>query len=588
MNTFVCLSPYQGVLYFQTTEEAVLPYLETKQVIPYQQGYLIVNPDRAREIIDGLNNLVPVKIVPEAMELVKRLTDESVFETPSLILPEGFIPKRFQNRCLNKLSQEARNMVILSTGTGKSFVGTALASYWLDNGFVDRVIVWCPVALIKDWVKNIQRFTTLTVETPNTSLSAEKRAEFYLTSEAQVWVLNYERVRVVDFEAIEKSMRKRKVGFVEDEISKLRNRSSQTYKRFAKLAKNTACQTGLTATPIVRGPENYYNEWRILNPSIFGLVRDFERDYTLNNGEKDTWGRYIGYQNLPYLSIKTAAQTFVADKKHPEIACEFPAQHEIALTVELSPQERKLYDEIMDYGESLPVEIRKAPLFVFMLRRLCDCPEIMLKRTPDGYDENYNLQKAEIFRICEKYKNVLEQSKNSNKLALLIEKAEELLESGEKVIIFGTYTHNCLFPVGKHLEKHNPLFYTGSTPNREDNIKLFKQSSEHNLLLMSDAGGLGLNLPECHNVIHVQTPYTYTDYIQRSSRVHRIDSDAEFVTIYRFVTENTIEERIEDTMQSRREMSEDVGIMDMEKYEELGLELDLNEDDASFLLGWGY
>ena len=138
------------------------------------------------------------------------------------------------------------------------------------------------------------------------------------------------------------------------------------------------------------------------------------------------------------------------------------------------------------------------------------------------------------------------------------------------------------------MKEFGPLYYTGDTSaqDRQAVLTTFKNSPCHNLLLMSDAGSMGLNIPEATSVIHLQTPYDYATYVQRSSRVHRLTSAKGFVSIYRFVTEDTIEERIEVVLQDRREVSESVGLLDMAEYEELGSGLDSTDESAQYLLGW--
>ena len=63
-----------------------------------------------------------------------------------------------------------------------------------------------------------------------------------------------------------------------------------------------------------------------------------------------------------------------------------------------------------------------------------------------------------------------------------------------------------------------------------------------NVFLTSDAGSKGLNLPEATYLLHYERPLTHSNFIQRSDRIHRINSMHESVYIYSFVTLGTIEE----------------------------------------------
>ena len=487
--------------------------------------------------------------------------------------------------CISVASSENTYITRDYVVTHNTLTSIFMACQRLDRNIGDKIVVWCPVALIYDWVKEIRRSTKLTVATPLRSWSADKRRKFYESSDADVWVLNYERVRTVDREAIERVLKTRRPLFIFDEIQKIKGRTSTVHKEIAKMARrvNARAKIALTATPIVSGPEDYYNEFRIIEPGIFGNVRDFEREFTYNNGEKTMFGAYVGYQNLAYMHVMTGAQVFSADKSQPEIAKEFPQKHEILLPYELSREERKVYDAIYDYGRTLDPEERCGTLFMLTFMRLCNMPEVLLK--PHAYDgSEYSRQLMRIDEICQSYRRVLEGSSHSAKLELATEKVEEIIGSGEKVIVFAQHTHNCLLPLAQHWKAHEPLVYIGEgmTPDQKEAVKRsFKEDASRKLLLMSDAGQVGLNFQECRYLLHYQTPTSHAAYEQRSDRVHRIDTEYDYVTVMRMMAEETVEERVEDTMQGRRRMATEMGFGD--EYEEYGT---ITQEDADFFCGF--
>jgi SNF2 family DNA or RNA helicase len=562
------------------------PYLiwNAKEKAWFAEDGTVINQDRAMAICDELSQSYELSLTREAADRLTEVSDESVPVTSSFTAWDGFEWKSFQKRCLNCLSKRQRGMIQSSPGTGKTMMGTFLFAKRMDDGEIDRAVVWCPASLVTDWIDSIRRTTTLTVATVDKSASAKKREEFYAQSTAQVWVLNYERVRTSDYKAIEARLRKQKVMFVWDEIQKLGNRKSALSKHMAMLSNHVRCEyrIGMTATPIVTGPENFYNEFRVIDPDKFGLVRDFERDFTVNNGERDFWGNYVGYQNLEYMHARVGAEIFSASKSQPEIAVEFPQRNEIILPLELSRKERALYDDIMDYGRTLDPDTRSGTLFMLMFVRLCNMPEVLLTM-PHGGEGDYGEQSQRIWEICQEHAAAIASSKNSNKLELVTEKIDELVGAGEKVIVFAAHTHNCLFPLAEHLKKYSPLLYVGGMSGGEqESVKnRFKKDPKSNLLLMSDAGQVGLNFQECSNVIHYQTPITHAAYEQRSDRVHRIDSQSDHVDIYRMTTADTVEERVEETMQGRRRLSTMLGFAG--EYEELGA---ISDRDADFMCGF--
>lgn len=546
----------------------------------------IVNQDMAYEACQKVAERYSLKVTDAAFERLKELSDMTTPSTPSFTEPfEGFEFKGFQKRAINVMRHEPNVMLQMDPGTGKSLTSLFMACERLDRGECDRIVVWCPVALVQDWVAEIRRSTSLSVATPSRSWSPARRKTFYESDCSDVWVLNYERVRTVDVEPIEGALKRCRPLFVLDEIQKVKGRSSALHKELAKLSRHVRAvgKIALTATPIVRGPEDFYNEFRIIDPDIFGNVRNFEHLFTWNDGEKTIFGAYVGYKDLAYMHVMTGAEVFSASKARPEIAAEFPKKHEILMPYELSPKERALYDEIHAYGRSLPQDERSGPLFMLTFMRLCNMPEVLLQE--HEYDGSpYGEQLAAIDSICRKRAAAIRNSANSVKLEIVTEKVDEIVGAGEKVIVFAQHTHNCLIPLARHLERFSPLLYIGegmSQQQRDEVKQEFKRNPDRKLLLMSDAGQVGLNFQECRYLIHYQTPASHAAYEQRSDRVHRIDSEHDYVTIIRLMASDTVEERIEDTMQGRRRMSLEMGFGG--EYEEYGA---ISQEDADFFCGF--
>lgn len=92
----------------------------------------------------------------------------------------------------------------------------------------------------------------------------------------------------------------------------------------------------------------------------------------------------------------------------------------------------------------------------------------------------------------------------------------------------------------------------------------FREGSTYNLMLMSDAGREGIDLPEGATCSTTTRRRCHSRYQQRSDRIHRISSKHDCVTIYRFVTRDTIEERIEETMAGRKALAQEMGIGEYE------------------------
>jgi SNF2 family DNA or RNA helicase len=123
---------------------------------------------------------------------------------------------------------------------------------------------------------------------------------------------------------------------------------------------------------------------------------------------------------------------------------------------------------------------------------------------------------------------------------------ENLVAEKHKVLIFSSFvTH--LELVKEYIESKNWRFsmLTGQTNKREKVINEFQSDPENHIFLISlKAGGVGLNLTEAGYVFIIDPWWNPASENQAVSRAHRIGQDKQ-VFVYRFITENSIEEKIQ-------------------------------------------
>ena len=477
------------------------------------------------------------------------------YHQSSYLLPTTKL-KMFQQFGVRYLLKNPKGFFVWDTGCGKCIGSISIAAERLERDEVDHVVVWVPNHLIRGWLDDFAKFSSLSVERMDRGTPA-KREKAYKESQAQVWVVNYDKVRCNDYDFILSALKGKRVMFVFDEITKLKNRKSAVHKFMVKLSKDlhVGYMLGLSATPVERGPEDYYNIFRVLDPHIYGNVKDFEENYTYQWGAKDFFYNYVGFQNLHDMRFKSTFMVSTARKTQPEIACEFPEKQEIAIKLELSPEDAKLYKFVRDKAMSeLKEDTMASPAqWADAARRVCSLPETLLL-----------MNGKEDFVESVREMDGVADSKRSAKLAATLDLVRGIIEQGDKVIVFYSLTNHGIIPLAEHFKEFDPLLFHGgmTSQEKENAVDIFRQTSDHNLMFVSEAGREGLNLPEAGYVIHYNTPYLWSHYEQRSNRIHRIDSKRENVTIYRFITADTIEERIEEVMFQRKAYADDLGVAD--------------------------
>ena len=144
---------------------------------------------------------------------------------------------------------------------------------------------------------------------------------------------------------------------------------------------------------------------------------------------------------------------------------------------------------------------------------------------------------------------------SSAKLERLVADMEEVAASGKKAIVFSQWVKS-IDKMKPALERFNPLEYHGKIPHkqREGVIDQFKSDPDCNVILMSyGAGSVGLNLQFCEYVFLFDRWWNPAIEDQAINRAHRIGA-AGAVTVTRMLAMNTIEQRIADVLDKKREM----------------------------------
>jgi SNF2 family DNA or RNA helicase len=147
----------------------------------------------------------------------------------------------------------------------------------------------------------------------------------------------------------------------------------------------------------------------------------------------------------------------------------------------------------------------------------------------------------------------------SSKLERLAVDLEEIAASGEKAIVFSQWVKT-LTALRQRCAPFGCLEYHGNIPSkrRDRVIEQFREDPHSHVILMSyGAGSVGLNLQFCRYVFLFDRWWNPAVEDQAINRAHRIGA-AGPVTVTRFLTLNTIEERIDQVLQAKRELFETI------------------------------
>ena len=150
-------------------------------------------------------------------------------------------------------------------------------------------------------------------------------------------------------------------------------------------------------------------------------------------------------------------------------------------------------------------------------------------------------------------KKYLTSAKKDNKLEMLMDLIEEIVESGEKITVFSRFAkmQDVIIKKISLLAKTNSVFNfkvarvfgeMNEKKRYEEVYTKFQQDDEYKVLLMSDAGAEGFNLSKCKYLCEYEPAISYAIQTQRHGRIERADSIFDNVVVYQLIANKSWDE----------------------------------------------
>ena len=407
-------------------------------------------------------------------------------------------------------------------GLGKTVQALALVLNRADNG---PTLVVAPASVCRNWVVEIGKFTP----TLNAVLFGEGDREAMIDQAGarDIVITTYD---LLTREA-EHFTNKKFTTIILDEAQAIKNRATKRSETAMQLQGDFKILT--TGTPLENHLGELWNLFQFINPGLLGSSERFTEKFA---------GPIEKYRDENRRDqLRRLLQPFMLRRRKDEVLKELPPKTEIQLTVELSPEERAFYEALR--RKAIASLERDTEGVCGGQKHLQILAEIMrLRRAachPRLVDENADFVE-------------------SSKLRLFGEVVEELLDNGHKALVFSQFVGH-LKILEAYLKKKNIKYQylDGSTPlnKRQERIEAF-QGGEGDLFLISlKAGGVGLNLTAADYVIHMDPWWNPAVEDQATDRAHRIGQEKP-VTVYRLVTEGTIEEKILKLHEQKRDLAD--------------------------------
>lgn len=277
----------------------------------------------------------------------------------------------------------------------------------------------------------------------------------------------------------------------------------------------------LTGTPLENNLDELYGTFDLVMPTYLGNKIDFNRDYVSK----------IERNNMIALELLQAKiRPFILRRTKKEVLKELPDKVEQVVYNEMTNKQTAIYQELLNRVKAEVNELIKNQGFdksriqvlsaLLKLRQICNHPGLM----EEGFKNEENI---------------------SGKYDQFLELLEEVIESGEKVLVFSQFTSMLdIFQKELSNKKINFVRLDGSTKNRQEVVDQFNNDEKIKVFLISlKAGGVGLNLTSASAVFLYDPWWNPMVEKQAMDRAHRI-GQTQTVNVYKFITKNSIEEKI--------------------------------------------
>jgi SNF2 family DNA or RNA helicase len=400
-------------------------------------------------------------------------------------------------------------------------------------------LVVCPNTLKLNWRREVRKWIP------------QRRVEVINATDKQIW-LNTD-ITVINYDLLQKHSAalaaRGYVVMVLDESHMVKERGTIRAKECIALSKIIPKKLLLTGTPIVNRPKELISQLMILERmKKFGTQFAFLQHYCQAQQTKYGWDT-SGASNLEELHEKLRATCMVRRRKE-DVLKELPDKQYTFVPMELdNPAEYALAER--DVVEYLKQCALKNKAFLAAIAHM----------TPEDKQNAMNARASSAEAMAERNEalrriEICKQLAAKGKMAGLIEWITDVIDTGQKLVVFGHHVAFVKKLVNHFKDSAGAVCIMGevSLEDRDKNVQRFQNDDNCRLIVCNmEAGGLGLTLTAASTAAFFELGWTPTGHDQCEGRLHRI-SQKNAVAIYYLLAAGTIDEEIYSILRDKRDV----------------------------------
>ena len=405
-------------------------------------------------------------------------------------------------------------------GLGKTIQTITILLYLIENSYIKKsIVIVVPTTLLSNWEKELEKFA------PSLSFFSYYGAKRKL-QESDIVLTSYDIARR-DSDIL------KKMGIdclIIDEAQKIKNSDTVIAKTLKSF--KVKYKIALSGTPVENNLSELWSLFDFTLPKYLKSLKEFTKNYAQDiEIHKDR----AKIEKLKQITAPFMLRRLKTDKT---IINDLPDKIVVDEYATMTKEQASLYKSVVNESmQRLEEGDAKGLIFklIISLKQICNHPR--------NFDKT-SLMKKEL----------------SGKTELLMTLLDTILQKDEKVLIFTQYVEMGDI-LAKLIQKELytvPLFLQGSMSKkkREETVEKFQSDSSAKIFILSlKAGGTGLNLTAANHVIHYDLWFNPAVENQATDRAFRIGQTKK-VTVHRFITKNSFEEKIDKMIQAKKELSD--------------------------------
>ncbi|MEE8398283.1 MAG: DEAD/DEAH box helicase, partial [Desulfobacterales bacterium] len=406
-------------------------------------------------------------------------------------------------------------------GLGKTLMVLSLLVHLKGEQPSGTSLLVVPKSLIHNWEIEIKRFAPSLKTILHTGGDRIKNPEDF--GEPDLIITSYGLIRMdIDL------LRRLQLNYlILDEAQTIKNPRAKITRAVKQLTSRR--RLSISGTPVENAPLDLWSHFDFLMPGMLGTVEAFKERYRPDHRKA-----------LEELSLRT--HPFVLRRLKSQVCRELPEKTEITLYCPFTDEQKTIYDQALDTAkrEIDEREGKDAAMSIHLLTVLLRLRQIACDPTL-ARDDTETPAGPPL----------------SGKHEMVMDMGETILSQGHKILVFSQFVRH-LKQIRQGFDRRNirSFYLDGSTTDRKEEIHRFQTHRGPCVFLISlKAGGLGLNLTEANYAFLLDPWWNPAVENQAIDRCYRIGQENP-VTAYRFITKDSIEEKVMALKQAKQDIQD--------------------------------